>query len=218
MIFDLIFAILIGSFIGMSGGNGGSEYAAPAAPPAAPAAALQTAPDHITQLIVGELSCERAPDPTAVLRAMMDEGLIRAEERIDYESYSCFPLSGGLDIASFNANAVCGGVLDAATNGANPDLYPPNENIADEDRYQFIALASNEPLGVLTDWYSNIYGPRVDDATGVTDGLYGPEFSLNEIYCDDFLADDVAYYSSAPQVETDEMPGDLPLPPASPAQ
>lgn len=185
MIFDFLFGFVF--FFILNGWLPG------AAPPSATVIEAPPAPAHIESMAVEELACTRDPDPTRILRAMMEAGLIHAGDRENFESYSCFAIPGGLSLAGLNVNAVCGGVMSATVNAENPDLYPPNERIDDQDRYQMLAFGSNDDFHRLLGWYNGLYGVRADDAIGVIDGLYGPSTSLNEVFCDDILADDVAY-------------------------
>lgn len=209
MIFDLIFAIFIGGLFMYSETNtvpSSQDRAATVveAPPA---------PAEVTDLAMEQLACLRDPDPTVVLRAMMDHGLIHESDREDFESYSCFAIPGGMSLVGVNVNSVCGGVMSAAINAENPDLYPPNERIADEDRYQMIAFGSNDDLESLANWRNTMFDPggigggvsAEGERYGVIDGLYTPSISLNEIYCDDILADDIAF---AGEAMTDYMPPD----------
>lgn len=184
MIFDFIFGFVF--FYILNGWFPGPM------PPSATVAQAPPAPPHITALAVEELACTRDPDPTRILRAMMEAGLIHPGDREDFESYSCFAIPGGLWLDGFNANAVCGGVMSATVNAENPDLYPPNERIDDLDRYQMLSFGSNDGLDLLEAWSTARYGPRGPESLGVIDGLYSPSISLNEVYCDDILADNVA--------------------------
>lgn len=224
MVFDVIFLLFVLGTLGMS-----SSESPLSRPGHATVAEAPAAPDEITDMAIEELACLRDPDPTPILRAMMDHGLIHADSREDFESYSCFAVPGGMSLASINVNAVCGGVMSASVNAENPDLYPPNERILDDERYQMIAFGTNDDLDTLLDWYNAMYGPRLEGTAGATDGLYAPAISLNELYCDDILADDVAFaaeeaaamdYPSKDGGETD-VPGHvapLPAPPAPPVE
>lgn len=166
-------------------------------PDVAPSPDLVRASPDLENLVISELACRRDPDPTQVLLAMMRVGLIRAEDRIDFESYSCFPVEGGVAMASLQVNYVCGGVLDKQVNAANPEFYPPNEVIADDDRYQVLALGLANDVRALQAQYANLYGPRADYLSGVSTGLYTPEGANSEIFCDDMLAADLMDDASA---------------------
>ena len=201
MIFDLIFAIFVGGLLSYIETPRELPQEMPREAGQATVADAPPAPAEVTDLAISQLACLGDPDPTIVLRAMMDHGLIHANDRENFESYSCFPIPGGMSLVGVNVNAVCGGVMSAAINAENPDLYPPNDQIADEDRYQMIAFGSNDDLDSLVNWRnvmfgmgpSDAYAPAGSEALGVIDGLYAPSISLNEIYCDDVLADDIAF-------------------------
>ncbi|MDO5642997.1 MAG: hypothetical protein Q4G26_11535 [Paracoccus sp. (in: a-proteobacteria)] len=190
----MIVDIILGLFILGLAVEGRDEHHTPlpmtqadiARPDGAPA--IDLAPDLVA-LAFEELRCTRNPQPTPVLRRLMDDGLIRPESRMDIESFSCFPLTGVANLGPIAIDSVCGGVLDPAENAANPDLYPPNDQIHDHERFQVLAFGSDERMDDLLDFFNGMYGPRGGHEIGVTNSLYTPSGTRSEIFCDDILAD-----------------------------
>lgn len=234
MIFDLIFAILVAGLLTYSEQ---SRVLPLAQADQAMAAEAPPAPYEVADVAISQLACLTDPDPTIVLRTMMDHRLIYPGERQDFESYSCFPIRDGMSLAGLNVNTVCGGVISPTINAENPDLYPPNERIHDDERYQMIAFGSNEDLESIGRWRNSMFAMSPEEIFtsaegemfGVIGGLYSPSISRNEIYCDDVLANDVAF-AVAGEAEMDYMPPsdgsasdgsvpmivDVPPPPAPP--
>ncbi|TKW67461.1 MAG: hypothetical protein DI616_07405 [Paracoccus denitrificans] len=126
MFSDIIFGLFLLAMFGIS----------PGGQPRATVAAAPDAPDDVISLAVDQLECLTEPDPTPVLRAMMNHGLIHADERIDTETFSCFPIPGGISLGGINANSVCGGVVDEAIADANPDLYQRSSQTNYDDGYE----------------------------------------------------------------------------------
>lgn len=199
MIFDLIFGIFVLGWIGMNDTTPNVERAGSPAPETG---LLPDAPYALTDMATYQLACRAMPDPTPVLRMMMDGGMIYPEDRVDFESFSCFAIPDGLSLAGLEANVVCGGVTDPAINEANGDLYPPNSMIDDDQRYQILAFGSTQSLEELRAWHRSVIGPTKDEPLpehlmGIADGLYTPPPSMAEIYCDDILAAELSSYANS---------------------
>ena len=141
--------------------------------PAAPA------PGYVQDMILEQLACRATPDPTGVVMALMQEGMILSEERIAYESINCFPLHGGTAIAGMPFQMICVSVNDAEAD----QLDVVYQRDPEYPGHPVISLGTDVDLSALKEWYAGQFGPDgVDDA--VVDGLYTPETIPNEVYCD----------------------------------
>ncbi|MDO5604253.1 MAG: hypothetical protein Q4G25_03730 [Paracoccus sp. (in: a-proteobacteria)] len=170
--------------------------------------------DDFVVLALDELDCTRPPQPTPVLRRLMDDGLILAERRVDMDGYSCFPLTGAAALGPIVIDSVCGGVLDPAEGTANPDLYPPGDQIRDEDRIQVLAFGTHETEDYLLDLSHAMYGPRTIAESGVTDRLFTQFRARSEIFCDDILAETIMQSEAEAEAwARPPVPG-VPAPPA----
>lgn len=206
MIFDLIFGIVVAGIVANSSSSGGTASAPFAATESAPVLSAPPAPPDVSFAAVEQLACHSDPDPTPILRSLMDHGLIHASGRMDIDAYSCFEIPGGMALSGITVNAVCGGVVSPDVNAANPDLYAPQGHIRDDDRYPMISFGTNDDYDLLVAWSRNLFGPRAGGRTGVIDGLYTPSFlSQNEVYCNDLLAQEIAL-TGVPGGAGEDMP------------
>ena len=160
-----------------------APMAAPAPPDAGglvptmmPAAGV---PSYIQGMLLRELVCDRAPEPTAVMLALLQENMIRYDERIAYESINCFPIHGGSAVAGMPFDMICASVTDAEA----AQLEVVYEQDPANPGYPMLALGTTATdLNGLRAWYAEQFGPeRVDQA--VVDGLYTPENIPVEVYC-----------------------------------
>lgn len=177
--FDVVFQLFLLGYFAVPGSSG-------TAPDGRPLPGHEV-PADLQQGVFDELACAREPEPTAVLRRLLENGFIDAGTRVDFESYSCFRLRGGMSLDGMTFSSVCGGVFDPVENAENPDLYPPNERIDEDDRVQMISLGSDEPIALLIQWYAERF-PWHPPEEAVIDGLYALPSDTNEVFCDDLLA------------------------------
>ncbi|MDO5642998.1 MAG: hypothetical protein Q4G26_11540 [Paracoccus sp. (in: a-proteobacteria)] len=150
--------------------------------------------NDFAEILFEDLRCEYAPEPTPVLRRLMEEGLISPENRVDSRGYACFPFAGPVGLATLRMTSVCGGVMDMAESAENPDLYPSDAELEDRDRVQVLAFGMAEPVALMIDISRGVYGPRGPDEIGVRERLYTmilPERPQSEFFCDHVLVGNI---------------------------
>ena len=190
MLFDIIFGIFVAGLIGMSS-NGGTvshpddALLTPMPPPALPSGEgvlplpAAPAPGYVQEIILEQLACRATPDPTGVVMALLQEGMIVPEERIAYESINCFPLHGATAIAGMPFQMICVSVSDAEAD----QLGVVYERDPEYPGHPVISLGTDVDLPALKEWYAAQFGPQEVD-NWVADGLYTPETIPSEVFCD----------------------------------
>ncbi len=110
----------------------------------------------IEREILQELSCERDPRPTRILRDLSRSGMIDLDDNIGYDSMSCWRLDGGLEVLGITFVSVCAFEEDADIRSRNTDLYYRGPGTSPG---QLIAFGSEIPADDLAAWYLPIFGP-----------------------------------------------------------
>ena len=196
MFFDIIFGIFVTGLFAMSSGTGPitppddphlSQTPPPALPMAPPEASgdgalplpAAPAPGYVQDMILEQLACATSPDPSVVVMALLQEGMINTDERITYESINCFPLHNGAAIAGMPFQMICVSV--------NDDEADALEVIFERDPefpgHPTLSLGTDVDLATLKQWYAEQFGAQ-DVDSWVVDGLYTPEGVPAEVYCD----------------------------------
>ena len=184
MIFDIIFGIFV---TGLAGFYGSTTAIAPpddpfqsqmTPPPALPMPAAP-ATGYLQDMILEQLACKATADPTVVVMALLQEGMIVPEERIAYESINCFPLHGRTAIVGMPFQMICVSVNDAEAD----QLGVVYERDPEYPGHPVISLGTDVDLPALKEWYAGQFGPQ-DVDNWVADGLYTPETIPSEVFCD----------------------------------
>lgn len=201
MFFDVIFGIFVFAVVGFGGYSAASEDPFPqqTAPPlspfdapemsdapsagdfaeVAPSMPAAPAPGDVQQMILQQLSCTGPLDPTSVITALMQEDMVRPDERITYESISCFPIHGPSAIAGMPFDIVCASTTDAEATQM-PTIYAPDPSFPG---YPMLSIGTTATdMDGLRSWATDQFGPA-RAAEAVIDGLYTPENIPVEVYC-----------------------------------
>lgn len=195
MIFDIIFGIFVTGLTGFIASSTPLEpphdtlqsQTPPPSPfdlsPAPDAEALPMpaapAPPYIQDMILAELSCQRSPDPTSILMALLQEGMIDPDARIAFESINCFEIKGGPAIAGMPFQMICASVTDAEA----AELQVVYEQDPDYPGYPMLSLGTTTDIDALREWYVGQIGPERLGGV-VMDGMYMPVSIPNEVFCD----------------------------------
>ncbi|MGQ0566225.1 MAG: hypothetical protein ACT4OK_14315 [Gemmobacter sp.] len=108
------------------------------------------------RMVLEELSCAHSPNPTAILRALIEAQKIDLAENIGYDSMSCWKIKGGIAVAGMTFYSVCAFEEDERVRGYNEDLYYRGPGTSPGQMISFGAAVSGD---VLSDWYVSIFGP-----------------------------------------------------------
>lgn len=194
MIFDIIVGTFVLGAFGWMGAGASTErptdpFQSQMTPPdpapgpdptteALPMPAVPT-PGYIQDMVLEQLSCQRSPDPTSVLLAFLQEGLIDPDARIAFDSINCFEIKGAPAIAGMPFQMICASVTDAEA----AELQLVYEQDPDYPGYPMISLGTTTDIDTLRDWYVGQIGPERLGGV-VMDGMYMPISIPNEVFCD----------------------------------
>lgn len=141
------------------------------------------AEEMVEDMIVEEIACLRAPDPTPVLRRLLDEGRMSVEEPIMADSVSCWAFPVPVTIGSVDFSHVCASHEDPIVIEQYPTLYFRGPGTSAGTG---IGLVAGAPPETIERWAG---GRLPDDAGGYTiepsamiDG--GTEITCNSLYRD----------------------------------
>lgn len=202
MIFDIIVGTFVLGAVGWTGAGASTERPtdpfqsqmtpppspfdpapdpAPVPDPATEALPMPAAPTpgYIQDMVLEQLSCQRSPDPTSVLLAFLQEGLIDPDARIAFDSINCFEIKGAPAIAGMPFQMICASVTDAEA----AELQVVYEQDPDYPGYPMISLGTTTDIDALRDWYVGQIGPERLGGV-VMDGMYMPVSIPNEVFCD----------------------------------
>ncbi|MBS7696211.1 MULTISPECIES: hypothetical protein [unclassified Chelatococcus] len=135
----------------------------------------------VEDMIVEEIACLRAPDPTSVLLSLSDEGRIRIGDQVMADSFSCWAFAEPLTIGSMDFSHVCASHEDPETVEQYPALYFRGPGTSPGTS---LGLVTGLPSGMVARWASEWLpaeaGEYIVEPIAMIEG--GTEISCNSLY------------------------------------
>lgn len=131
-----------------------------------------TAQDAVAvSTIMQELACQRSPNPTPVLRYLLDEKFIRLRDQKGYDSISCWRLTRPFDLKGLSVSAVCAAEENALLHRQNPGFYWRGPGTSPGTRFSVATTANPQTVKAWVASNLSMTGPQIEPSdlfTGMT--------------------------------------------------
>jgi hypothetical protein len=144
-----------------------------------PIAAAET----VENMIVEEIACRRAPDPTPILLRLLNEGRLSDEELVMADNVSCWVFAEPMTLGSVDFSHVCASHEDPAAIDQYPALY-----------FRGPGTSAGTGIGLVAGRSSETIERWADESLDADDSGYtiepsamiegGTEISCNSLYRD----------------------------------
>lgn len=137
----------------------------------------------VEDMIVEEVACLRAPDPTAVLLRLLDEGRMDTGEPVMADSVSCWAFVEPMTMGSIDFSHVCASHEDPGAVEQYPAFYSRGPGTSPGTS---IGLVTGQPSGTVERWAAGSLpagaAGYVIEPSAMIEG--GTEISCNSLYRD----------------------------------
>jgi len=143
---------------------------------------LSAQQEPIERFIIEQLSCVEAPRVLPILLILESLGKIKADERIGYDSVSCFRIHGGIRVNGITFQSICGFEDSEAIRNLRPDLLWRGPGTSPS---RFISFGTPVDFKIAQKWYFQNIGRRyLNQAIRTDDTSMGDN---TEIRCSNFF-------------------------------